>query len=180
MSETTTIDPRYPIGKYAPQGFSEDHLRNWINDIRYLPTSLENAILNLDEKQLDTPYRDGGWKIRQLVHHVADSHMNAYIRFKWGLTEDHSTIKTYNEKAWAKLRDAETLPTNVSVTLLHALHARWVELLSSLTREQWDITIFHPEKKEDITLWYLLGMYAWHSRHHVAHILVARENYSWD
>ena len=177
---STLADPRYPIGKYEPKAFSPETLQEWINDIRYLPGNLENALLNLDASQLDTPYRDGGWTVRQLVHHVADSHMNAYIRFKWGLTEDRPTIKTYEEKSWALLHDAQVLPTNISATLLHALHARWVDLLTSLDQTQWDRTIFHPEKKQDITLWYLLGMYAWHSRHHVAHITAAKEKYAWN
>ncbi len=175
----STIDPRYPIGKFQPAHFSKNQFEKWVNDLRVLPLSLENALLNLDEHQLDTPYREGGWTIRQLVHHVADSHMNAYIRFKWTLTEDHPTIKTYDEKSWAQLRDGLTLPTNISVTLLHALHSRWVELVSSLEPEQLQRKFFHPEQKKDISLWDLLGTYAWHSRHHVAHILAARENKGW-
>lgn len=133
MSDHT--DPRYPIGKYEPQPFSEKLLKDWINDIRFLPTSLENAILNLDEAQLNTPYREGGWKIKQLVHHVADSHMNAYIRFKLGLTENTPAIKPYDEKKWAELKDSELLPPNISLTLLHALHSRWVEILKDMKRE---------------------------------------------
>jgi len=176
----STIDPRYPIGKYQPAEYSKNQFEKWVNDLRVLPLSIENALLNLDEHQLDTPYREGGWTIRQLVHHVADSHMNAYIRFKWTLTEDHPTIKTYDEKSWARLKDGLTLPTNISVTLLHALHTRWVELVSSLDQEQLQRKFFHPEQKKDISLWDLLGTYAWHSRHHVAHILVARENKGWE
>ena len=176
----STIDPRYPIGKFQPADYSKNQFEKWLNDLRVLPLSMENALLNLDEHQLDTPYREGGWTIRQLVHHVADSHMNAYIRFKWTLTEDHPTIKTYDEKLWAGLRDGLTLPTNISVTLLHALHTRWVELVSSLDQEQLQRKFFHPEQKKDISLWELLGTYAWHSRHHVAHVLVARENKGWD
>jgi hypothetical protein len=169
MSETST-DPRYPIGKYQSQPFSEKQLKDWLNDIKFLPTSLENAILNLDEAQLNTPYREGGWKIKQLVHHVADSHMNAYLRFKGGLTEDVPVIKTYDEKKWAELKDSEVLPPNISLTLLHALHARWYEVLKDMKKEDWDRKVFHPEHKKELTLWYLLGMYAWHGKHHVAHV----------
>ena len=163
-------DPRYPIGKYEPKPYSESQLKEWLNEIKILPRLLEDAILNMDEAQLNSTYREGGWKIKQVVHHVADSHMNAYMRFKLGLTEDNPTIKTYNEKLWAELKDSENVPVNVSLTLLHALHTRWFEMIRDLTREQWERTIFHPEHKKEMTLWYLLGMYAWHGRHHVGHV----------
>lgn len=172
-------DTRYPIGKYMPQPFSEKQLQDWLIDIRFLPQHLENAILNLDEKQLETPYRSGGWTVKQLVHHVADSHMNAYIRFKLGLTEENPVIKPYDESAWANLPDTQNLPVNISLTLLHALHTRWVEVLKGITREDWNRTVFHPEHKKEMTLWFLLGMYAWHSRHHTAHITTLRENMKW-
>lgn len=174
MSEQSS-DPRYPIGKYQPQPFSEEQLMDWLNDIKFLPTSLEHSIINLDEHQLNTPYREGGWKIRQLIHHVADSHMNAYVRFKLALTEDLPVIKTYQEKLWAELPDSDRLPANISLTLLHALHARWYETIKNLTREEWENKkIYHPEHKKEISLWYMLGMYAWHGRHHVAHVVNAR------
>ena len=121
-------DLRYPIGKYQPQPFSEKQLQEWLIDIKFLPQHLENAVLNLDEAQLNTPYRPEGWTVKQVVHHVADSHMNAYIRFKLGLTEDNPTIKPYDEAAWAKLNDTSNLPINVSLTFLHALHTRWMEV----------------------------------------------------
>lgn len=174
MSDQST-DPRYPIGKYQPQPFSETQLKEWLNDIKFLPTSLEHSILNLDEYQMNTPYREGGWKIKQLIHHVADSHMNAYIRFKLALTENVPVIKTYQEKLWAELLDSENLPANISLTLLHALHARWHEAIKDLSREEWETKkVFHPEQKKEITLWYLLGMYAWHGKHHVAHVTNAK------
>jgi uncharacterized damage-inducible protein DinB len=172
-------DPRYPIGKYMPQPFSEKQLQDWLIDITFLPQHLENAILNLDEKQLETPYRSGGWTVKQLVHHVADSHMNAYIRFKLGLTEENPDIKPYDEEAWANLPDTQNLPVNISLTLLHALHTRWVEVLKGITREDWNRTVFHPQHKKEMSLWFLLGMYAWHSRHHTAHITVLRETMKW-
>lgn len=169
MNETEA-DPRYPIGKYQPQPYSDKQLREWLNDIKFLPVSLENSILNLDEAQINTPYREGGWTIKQLVHHVADSHINAYTRFKLALTEELPAIKTYDEKKWAGLKDSDNLPPNISITLLHALHARWYEMIKDLPQEVWESKkIYHPEHKKEITLWHLLGMYSWHGRHHVAH-----------
>jgi hypothetical protein len=172
------MDSRYPIGKYEPQPYSEKQKESWINDIKFLPQSIENALQNLDEAQQNTPYREGGWTVKQLVHHVADSHMNAYIRFKLGLTEDNPTIKPYEEALWAQLSDS-TLPTNLSVTLLHALHARWYHLLTNIKTEEWNRTVFHPEQKKEITLWNLLGIYSWHSRHHTTHITKLREAKNW-
>jgi len=172
-------DLRYPIGKYEPQPFSNEQLQKSLIDIKYLPNLLENAILNLDEHQLETPYRPEGWSVKQLVHHVADSHMNAYIRFKLGLTENNPTIKPYNEAAWATLSDTKNLPINLSMTLLFALHTRWVEVLSSIAKEDWNRTVYHPEQNKEITLWHLLGMYAWHSRHHTAHVTALRQRMNW-
>ena len=165
-----TGDPRYPIGKYTEKEFSEVQKNQWLSDIKYLPGQIEYSIQNLDEAQLDTPYRDGGWTVRQVVHHVADSHMNAYIRFKLGLTENNPTIKPYEEGLWAELADTKTVPINVSLTLLHALHLRWVAVLEAMTDADFTKTVFHPEKKQDLTLWNLLGSYAWHGKHHTAHI----------
>lgn len=173
------MDPRYPIGKYEPQPFSEKLKQDWLNDIKFLPLAIEHAILNLDAAQLDTPYREGGWTVKQLVHHVADSHLNAYCRFKLGLTEDNPTIRPYEEKLWAELKDTHNLPVNISTTLLHAVHIRWYEILVNMTNEEYDRTVFHPEYKKQFTLWHLLGMYAWHSRHHTAHITSLREKMSW-
>ncbi len=170
---------RYPVGKYQPQPFSEKQLQEWITDIKFLPQHLENAILNLDNKQLDEPYRPDGWTVKQVVHHVADSHMNAYIRFKLGLTEDNPTIKPYDEVAWANLSDTQNLPINVSLTLLHSLHLRWVEVLKNITTPEWSRPVFHPEQKKELTLWMLLGSYAWHGRHHTAHITSLRERKKW-
>lgn len=173
------MDPRYPIGKYEPQPYSEKLKQEWLNDIKFLPQTLENAILNLDAAQLDTPYRDGGWTVKQLVHHVADSHVNAYCRFKLGLTEENPGIRPYEEKLWAELPDVQSVPINVSITLLHALHARFHAMIKDLDGGDWDRTVFHPEHKKTFTLWYLLGSYAWHGRHHVAHITTLRDNKGW-
>lgn len=173
------MDLRYPIGKYEPQPFSDKQKRAWLQDIQFLPGLMEQAIENLDERQFDTPYRDGGWTVKQVVHHVPDSHMNAYTRFKLGLTEDNPVIKPYDEVQWAELRDVSVVPVNISITLLYALHTRWHAAIRDLTDEQWKKTVFHPEHKKEITLWHLLGMYAWHGKHHVAHITSLRERKGW-
>lgn len=172
------MDPRYPIGKYEPKPYSQQQREQWLNDLKFLPTDLEMAVTNLDEFQLDTPYREGGWTVKQLVHHVADSHANAYIRFKLGLTEDNPPVKPYNEKEWALLNDVQTVPINVSLTWLHAMHQRWVASIRDLTDEQWQRTVLHPQHNE-ISLWFLLGMYAWHGKHHTAHITTLREQNNW-
>lgn len=174
------MDLRYPIGQYEPQPYSPNQKRLWLQDIQFLPGLLENAIENLDEHQLNTPYRDGGWTVKQVVHHVADSHINAYTRFKLGLTEDNPTIKPYEEARWAELRDVESVPVNMSITLLYALHTRWHAAILHLTDEQWKRTVFHPEAKKELSLWHLLGSYAWHGKHHVAHITSLRERKGWD
>ncbi|MEX1202549.1 MAG: putative metal-dependent hydrolase [Ferruginibacter sp.] len=163
---------QYPIGKYIEQSFSEKQLKEWLLSIQTLPLHLEQAILNLDEAQLLIPYREGGWNIQEIVHHVADSHMNAYIRFKNGLCEDNPIIKPYNQAAWANMPDSQQLPVNISITLLFALHHRWHEILKNMKREDWNRTLFHPEYQKTTTLWYMLGNYAWHGKHHVAHIRI--------
>lgn len=173
-------DPRYPIGKYEPQPFSIEKKIEWLADIKFLPMALEHAILNLDEAQLQTPYREGGWTVHQLVHHIADSHLNAYIRFKLALTEDNPAIKPYDEKLWAEMYDVQKLPVNISVTLLYALHTRWHEALKYVNDDEWNnCTLFHPEHKKTLRLWFFLGLYAWHGRHHVAHITSLREQRGW-
>jgi uncharacterized damage-inducible protein DinB len=173
-----TTDLRYPIGKYEPQPFSQEQKEKWLLDIKFLPEELERALLNLDASQLETPYREGGWTVQQLVHHVADSHMNAYTRFKLGLSEDNPTIKPYDEKAWAHFAD-NALPVNVSITLLHALHLRWYTALMQVADEDWERTVVHPEHGRLMSLWLLLGLYAWHGKHHTAHITALRERNQW-
>lgn len=171
-------DPRYPIGQYEPQPYSADQRMSYLADIQFLPMALNAALSNLDEAQLHTPYRDGGWTVHQLVHHIADSHIHAYVRFKLGYTEDNPTIKTYEEKDWAKTADVDELPFNVSTTILSALHRRWVVFLHALTEEDFNKTVNHPEWGRQ-TLWFLLGMYAWHGRHHVAQINALRTRMGW-
>jgi hypothetical protein len=172
-------DLSYPIGKYLPQPFSEERKKEWLADIRFLPNQLENAIVNMDQHQLQTPYRPEGWTVHQLIHHVADSHMNAYIRFKLGYTEENPTIRPYDQDQWAKTTDVENLPINISITLLHAVHQRWYEFLKHFTDGAWKRTVFHPEYNKTFTLWELLGMYAWHGRHHTAHVTALKERMKW-
>jgi len=171
---------KYPIGKYQPQPFSEKQLQQWLLDIKVLPQLLEHAVLNLDEAQLNTPYREGGWMVKQVVHHVADSHVNSYTRFKLGLTEDNPTIRPYDEVQWAELKDSLDLPINISLTLLHALHTRWHYMLANTSIEDFqNKTVYHPANKETYTIYSLLGLYAWHGKHHVAHITALRDRMKW-
>ncbi len=179
------IDLRYPIGKAEDQPFADKEMYDenikevHLNDIQYCPRLLEAAVLNLDEHQLNTSYRDKGWTLKQVVHHVADSHINAYVRFKLALTEYNPVIKPYDEAAWANLSDTQDVPINISLTLLHALHLRWVTLMRNMRETDWQRTVFHPEHKRFITLWYMLGSYAWHGKHHAAHITSLRERMNW-
>jgi len=166
---------RYPIGRFnaAAAGSREQQ----IEAVRRLPEHLRAAVAGLDDAQLDTPYRAGGWTVRQLVHHVADSHANAYIRFKLALTEDDPTIKAYDEAAWAKLPDSR-LPVEVSLAFTAAVHARLLSLLESMTDAEYGKTFRHPERGQ-ITLSNNLALYAWHSKHHTAHITRLRERMGW-
>ena len=176
---STIDDARYPIGKYEPVPYSEEQKVKWFRNIEFLPQDVEVTIQHLDEFQLDTPYREGGWTVRQLIHHLADSHMNAYIRFKLGVSEDNPPVKPYLEKEWATMKDVYDVPVNVSITLLHALHRRWSSYLQGITEAQFQRTVFHPEYKREMTLWFLLGLYAWHGRHHLAHITTLKEQKGW-
>jgi hypothetical protein len=172
-------DPRYPIGKFTrPEVFDAQQRRSSIATLAALPENLRAAVYGLNEAQLDTPYREGGWTVRQLVHHVADSHMNAYVRTRLALTEDWPTIKPYDEKLWAELADVKTLPVDVSLELLDTLHRRWVALLESLSEEQWKRGYNHPESGRQ-TLEQVAALYDWHSRHHVAHIAGLRKSRGW-
>ena len=174
-----TLDPRYPIGKYQVAPYSDAQKVLWISDLRHLPKDLEMAVQNLDKAQLDTPYREGGWKVQQLVHHIADSHMNAFARFKLGMTEDVPAVKAYDENAWSQSADVLETPINYSMTLLHSLHERWANLLESLTAEQWQRKVFHPGRNAEVSLWDLFAVYAWHGKHHVAHIKTLRDQKGW-
>jgi hypothetical protein len=172
-------DLRYPIGKFRPpENFTDENRRQFIHSIAETPERLVSAIAGLNAGQLDTPYRPGGWTIRQLVHHVPDSHMNAYIRFKLALTEDEPTIKPYEENLWAGLADTKDAPISTSITLLESLHARWVVLLCALTPAEWNRKFRHPDLGP-VTLDHALALYAWHGKHHVAHITSLRQRSGW-
>lgn len=171
MTTESTINPlQYPIGKFTPPDtYTDEAMRGWINDIRELPGKVRAAVTGLTDHQLDTPYRPGGWTIRQMVHHIADSHMNSIIRFKWALTEDSPTIKAYHEDRWAMLPDYK-LPLEPSLKMLEGIHIRLVALFESFTDEQWNRHFVHPETGKDVPLKRNLALYAWHSRHHLGHI----------
>jgi len=172
-------DLRFPVGKFHYDGpLNQLQREALLNDIAQTPSQLRNAVKGLSESQLDTEYRPDGWTVRQVVHHVPDSHMNAYVRFKMALTEDSPTIKTYEEGRWAELPDTKATPLEVSFLLLETLHDRWVRLLRSLTPEQWSRTYRHPELGP-MTLEKALALYAWHGPHHVAHITGLRKRMSW-
>lgn len=172
-------DPRYPIGKFQPPpGVTDSDRAAFVDQIAALPGDLRAAVSGFDDARLDTPYRDGGWTVRQVVHHVPDSHLNAYTRFKLALTEDRPTIKTYEEAQWAELPEARSAPISVSLALLDALHQRWVLLLRVLAPGQFARSFRHPDLGL-MTLDQLVAMYAWHGRHHVAHILALRSRMGW-
>lgn len=161
---------RYPTGKFkAPVSYTAEDLRTWTATIREFPGRLRHAIIGLNERQLDTPYRTGGWTLRQVVHHCADSHMNSLLRFKWALTEHAPTIKPYNEADWALLPDYR-MPVEPSLRILEGLHQRWVVLLESFTEEDWGKTFTNPESGSTMPLKRALALYAWHCKHHLAHI----------
>lgn len=162
---------KYPIGRYKqPLIIKPATIEKWIAAIEEQPTKFRALVENLTEEELNLPYRPEGWNIRQVIHHVADSHLNSLIRFKWTLTEDNPTIKAYYEDRWATLEDYNQTPIEVSLRLLESLHQRWVVLLKSLTPEQLKRTFVHPESGDTIALDALIGMYAWHGNHHVAHV----------
>ena len=165
-----TLDPRYPIGPFTFEGAVTAGRRTaWIDEIAGTPAALRTALAGLDEATLETPYRPGGWTVRQVAHHLPDSHLNAVGRFRLALTEDRPTIKPYDEAAWAELADARTAPVELSVQLLAALHERWVRLLRSLSAADFAREYVHPEGGP-VSLDRVLALYAWHGRHHVAQI----------
>jgi uncharacterized damage-inducible protein DinB len=170
---------RYPTGRFSyktPLSFEE--AKGKIEEIKALPGRLREVVSRLSDEQLDTPYRSGGWTLRQVIHHLPDSHMNAYIRFRWTLTEDETTIKPYDENAWANLPDASSAPVEMSLNLLEALHIRWAALFDTLKPEDLDRTYIHPESGRG-TIGKLVATYAWHGKHHLAHItsLIQRNNW---
>ncbi|HUL33280.1 MAG TPA: putative metal-dependent hydrolase [Candidatus Eisenbacteria bacterium] len=174
------MDPRFPIGKFSmPEEVTPAVRQIAIEEIAAAPAKIRAAVAGLNDAQLDTPYREGGWTVRQVVHHLADSHMNAYVRLRLALTENEPTIKAYEESAWARLEDAENAPVEVSLKLLEPLHDRWVRLLKALRPEHFARSVRHPEAGLRNVDWLVL-LYAWHARHHTAHVTELRKQRSWN
>lgn len=173
-------DLRYPVGKFTSPSaaLAADQRRELIDQIAATPAGMREAVAGLNESQLDTPYRDGGWSVRQVVHHVPDSHMNAYTRVKLALTEEQPTIKPYDEAAWAKLNDVRDTPIETSLVLLETLHKRWDTILRAMTDADFKRTLIHPDMGV-MTLDAVVAMYAWHGRHHVGHITSLRARSGW-
>ncbi len=172
------MDLKYPIGKFQFDGeITESVIKDWINEIEELPRLLRDAVKDLDKEQLDTPYRSEGWTVRQVIHHLADSHMNAYVRFKLALTEETPVIKPYDEAKWAELSDYK-LSIDISLSLLDALHRRWTNLLRNLNSGDLEKTFIHPDSGE-VSVGKNIGIYAWHGRHHLAHITSLRSRKGW-
>ena len=173
-------DPRYPIGKFDRSKLpaTEEDRRRLIQAVAELPGELQQAVAGLSNRQIDTPYREGGWTVRQVVHHLADSHMNAYFRFKLALTEDNSPVRGFDEAAWAELADSQVTPIDVSLAIVEHLHARWVVLLRSLDSGDWEKTVVHSQAGS-MPLKLLLALYAWHGAHHVAHVTSLRRRNGW-
>ncbi len=171
---------KYPIGKFKfPQSTDDLNIAAHIAIIEALPALLCDTVKGLSEEQLDTPYREGGWTIRQVIHHLADSHMNSYCRFKLALSEDNPVIKTYREDLWAEFADGRSAPVLISLNLLDAVHARWVIFLKSLSKPDFNKTFFHPEHQKSITLLHALNLYSWHCEHHLAHITGLKKRQGW-
>jgi hypothetical protein len=177
--EKVTMDPRFPIGKFEmPAQVTPARRQQAIEEIAATPAKLRAAVKGLNDAQLDTPYREGGWTVRQVVHHVPDSHLNAYVRLKLALTEEKPTIKPYDEAAWAELADSKSTPIEVSQTLLDSVHTRWDKLWRSMKAEQFARVLVHPEHGERNVDW-LLFVYEWHGKHHTAHITELRKQKGW-
>ncbi|MEO7217390.1 MAG: YfiT family bacillithiol transferase [Gemmatimonadaceae bacterium] len=179
-SESAAEDLRYPIGKFSYDGDSSRvAIDRSIASVESLPSALRAAVDGLSDEQMSTPYRGGGWTPREVVHHVADSHMNAYIRMKLALTEDAPTVKPYDEAAWVRLADTRVLPVAVSLDLLDSLHARWVALMRAMADSDFDRTYIHPDHQRSVPMREVAALYAWHGRHHTAHIESLRERNRW-
>ena len=176
--ETETL--KYPIGQAEiPEEITMMVVSAAIERIAALPDQLRQAVANLEDKQLDSPYRPEGWTLRQVVHHVAESHMNGFIRFKWALTEDTPKIKAYNEQFWSGYSDVREAPVDISLNLLSALHTKWTFLMKSISDEEWSRQYFHPEAKRAYMLKESVLIYDWHGRHHLAHITSLKNRMKW-
>lgn len=180
MKSSTLKSLQYPIGDFiCPEEITKEQIKKWIKTLESFPVKLTNIVLNLNNEQLNTPYRQNGWTVIQLVHHIADSHHNSYTRFKWALTEEAPIIKAYEEKDWANLVDASTSPVILSLNYITALHAKLVYLLKGLTGEQLNRYFIHPSGETKVTVAENIGSYAWHSNHHYAHIKNLCEREGW-
>lgn len=179
MTQVTHTDPRYPIGEFRRKAsYSAEEREGYIEQLKQIPLSLKAALAGLSNAQLDTPYREGGWTLRQVAHHIPDSHLNAYLRVKLALTEDQPVIKPYEENAWVRLADTPNTPLEVSVALLEALHTRWAILFESLAEPDWKREYRHPESGV-VSIEATLAAYVWHGQHHVAHITHLRQRKGW-
>ncbi|HSP88682.1 MAG TPA: putative metal-dependent hydrolase [Ignavibacteriaceae bacterium] len=180
MIEQTDLNKlKYPIGQFIFNGnITDESRKNFIKEIELLPGKLKKAVAGLNNEQLDTPYRKDGWTVRQVIHHIPDSHINAYVRFKLALTEDQPTIKTYEENEWAKLQDYYQTPIEVSLALTEAIHTRWIILLNSLEENNFKKKLKHPDWGL-ISLDFIVAQYAWHGKHHTSHITSLKERMGW-
>jgi uncharacterized damage-inducible protein DinB len=173
-------DPRYPIGKFsATEIINGEQVQNYINVLKTFPKKLREEVSVLNDEMLDQPYRENGWTIRQVVHHLADSHMNSYCRFKLAYTEDNPVIKSYLEAAWAETEDAKKAPVYISLNLIDSIHARWVIFVESLEETDLEKSFYHPQNKRNIRLKEALALYAWHCNHHLAHIINLKKEKKW-
>jgi len=171
---------KYPIGHFkCPENITNDDILNWIEVLETLPKRLSDLVENFSDSQLNTPYREGGWTVRQVVHHMADSHHHSYTRFKWALTENRPLIKVYQEKEWSNLIDAKSAPIDLSLSYLTALHAKLVYLLKRLTPEDLENSYIHPDGNVNVSVAENIGKYAWHSNHHFAHIKTLADREGW-
>ncbi|MFD0587920.1 YfiT family bacillithiol transferase [Paenibacillus sp. GCM10027627] len=170
---------RYPIGRYSFEGMNSEQQEKWIAEIERLPAALREAVAGLNDEQLDTPYRLGGWTVRQVVHHIADAGLNCFSRFKLALTESNPTIKPFDEEGWADTSDSLKASPELSLIIVEGLYARWSLLLRSMDRTQFEKQFYHPERGSQLKLSYFLGFVAWHGKHHVAHITSLRERMHW-
>ena len=173
-------DPRFPIGVFKPIALDLSIKNQFIDDINHLPTNIDSAIRGLNKEQLNSPYRDGGWTVHELINHIADSHSQAFYRFKYALSEDNPTIKPYNEKEWVKTNDVLLAETALAVSQLKIIHQRWALILNNINDEQWETrSVFHPVQNRKMSLWFLLTLYSWHAQHHTAHITAMRKLKNW-
>ena len=181
MKSGTLEHLKYPIGRASiPKTISHEQIKEWITVLEDFPLQLTNLVINLSNEQLDTPYRSEGWTIRQVIHHLADSHHNSYTRFKWALTEDKPVIKAYHEDRWAELHDSKSAPILLSLNALTALHAKWVYFLRILSHKELKQVFIHPDGHEEVSLAENIGIYAWHSKHHYAHIYNLKQRMGWE